>query len=110
MHCRVVEAKVQPGKMAEVLEIAARQVEKVKKTKGFIFIQILQSEGEIMAVSSWRTEKDLRAYAESQLAQDMLNRLAPLLIGSPTVKYYEIKLVAEGDEGFFVPDEGGEGG
>lgn len=109
MYCRVLEGKAQPGKVPEVLEVVAQQAEKVKKAKGFLFVQVLQSGDEIIAISSWRTAKDLRAYAESQLAQDMLARLSSLLVGAPTVKNYEIKLAVEGDEGFFSYDEGGEG-
>jgi len=112
MYCRVLEGKAQPGRVAEVLEVVAQQVEKVKKAKGFLFVQVLQGGDEIIAVSSWRTAKDLRAYAESELAQDMLARLSSLLEGVPTVRNFEIKLVVEGMEGiegFFSHDEGGEG-
>jgi hypothetical protein len=60
-------------------------------------------------ISAWRTAKDLRAYADSELAQEFLVGLAPLRVEPPQVKSFEIKLAVEGSEPFFAPDEGGEG-
>jgi hypothetical protein len=69
----------------------------------------MQAEDEIIAVSSWRTVKDLRAYAESQLAQDLLSSLAPFCVAPPRVRTFDLCLMAESEEGFFPVDEGGEG-
>src|SRR5262249_2829301 len=109
MFCRVLEAKVQPDKMEQALTIISQQVEKVKSTGGFLFAQAMQSGDELLVVSSWRTEKDIRDYAASDLARDMLARLSTLLVESPSVKNFAMKLAVEGDEGFFSRDEGGEG-
>ena len=109
MFCRVLEATVQPGKMEQALAIISQQVEKVKSTGGFLFAQAMQSDDDILVVSSWRTEKDIRGYAASDLARDMFVRLSPLLVESPTIKNFAMKLAVEGDEGFFSRDEGGEG-
>jgi quinol monooxygenase YgiN len=109
MYCRVFEITTQPGKAPAALDILAEQITKAKATRGFLFVQALQSDDEILVVSSWRTTTDLRAYAESAMVQEMLTRLAPLLTGPPKIRSYDMKLAVEGGEGFFTRDEGGEG-
>jgi quinol monooxygenase YgiN len=109
MFCRVLEMKAQSGKMEPVLAIIAQQVEKVKSTGGFLFAQAMQSDDDLLVVSSWRTEKDIRGYAASELARDLLARLSTLSVEPPIVKSFAMKLAVEGEEGFFSSDEGGEG-
>jgi quinol monooxygenase YgiN len=81
----------------------------VRRTTGMLLVQVLQGEDEILIISSWRSAKDLRAYAESALATEFVARLTPLLVAPPTVKSLEIKLAVEGSEPFLARDEGGEG-
>jgi heme-degrading monooxygenase HmoA len=109
MYCRVLEGRTHSGKITEAIELVAEQIEKVKRTGGFMFVQALQSEDDLLVVSSWRTEKDLRGYAESELAHELLSRLSSLMVEKPTVRNFAMKLAVEGVEGFFTPDEGGEG-
>ena len=109
MFCRVLEAKVQPGKMEQALTIFSQQMEKVKSTSGFLLAQALQSGDDLQVVSSWRTEKDILGYAASDLSREMLARLSSLLVEPPIVKSFAKKLIVEGEEGFFSHDEGGEG-
>lgn len=86
------------------------QTERVRRTTGLLLVQVLQGEDEVLAFSSWRSAKDLRAYAESALAADFAARLTPLLVAPPSVKSLKIKLLVEGSERFLAKDEGGEGG
>jgi heme-degrading monooxygenase HmoA len=109
MHCRVLEGKARAGRVAEALEVVNQQVQKVRGVGGFLFVQAMHSGDDVIVVSSWRTDKDLHAYADSQLAQEMLARLSPLFAEGPTVKNFVMALAVEGDEGFFPRDEGGEG-
>jgi heme-degrading monooxygenase HmoA len=109
MFCRVLEAKVQLGKMEQALAIFSQQMAQVKKTSGFLLAQAMQDGDDLMVVSSWRTEKDIRGYAASDLARDILARLSALAVEPPVVKNFAMKLVVEGEEGFFSRDEGGEG-
>ena len=92
-----------------MLDVIRRQVELVRRTTGILLVQVLQGEGEILVISSWRSAKDLRAYAESTLATEFVACLAPLLVAAPAVKSLEIKLAVEGTEPFLARDEGGEG-
>ena len=60
MFCRVLEAKVQPGKMEQALAIFSEQMGRVKNTSGFLLAQAMQEGDDLMVVSSWRNEKDIR--------------------------------------------------
>lgn len=109
MYCRVLEGKLLPGRGAEAVEIIKQQTNHVRENRGFLFAQALQSGDDFLVVSSWRSEKDLRAYVESDLAHNVLTHLSPLMMESPTARNFAMKLVVEGEEGFFTRDEGGEG-
>jgi len=108
-YCRVLEAKAKAGQIETAIQVLQDRLEHVKKVTGFLFVQIMQEGDEVIAVSSWRTSKDLRAYAESHLAQDLLNSLTPLCGAPPRVRTFNLRLMAESEEGFFTRDEGGEG-
>ena len=109
MYCRVLEGKAKPGGAAQAIDILVRQLGKLKKTGGLASVQIMQSGDEVLAISSWQTEKDLRAYAASQLAREMLDRLTAVLEQPASVRSFEIKLAVQMDEEFLSPDQGGEG-
>ena len=109
MYCRVLEAKAKSGQVEAAIRVLQERLEHVKKVSGFLFVQIMQEGDDLIAVSSWRTSKDLRAYAESQLARDLLIHLTPLCIAPPRVRTFDLRLMAESEEGFFPADEGGEG-
>ncbi|MCS6924865.1 MAG: antibiotic biosynthesis monooxygenase [Candidatus Binatia bacterium] len=108
-YCRVLEGRARPGQIEAVMQVLQDRLERVRKVSGFLFVQILQAADDFIAVSSWRTTKDLRAYAESELAQDLLRALTPLCISPPQVRTFDLRLMAESEEGFFPIDEGGEG-
>jgi quinol monooxygenase YgiN len=109
MYCRVLEGKAKPGQTEAAIQVLHERLERVRKVSGFLFVQIMQDGDEVIAVSSWRTSKDLRAYAESPLAQDLLSSLTPLCVAPPRVRTFDLRLMAESEEGFFTADEGGEG-
>jgi len=109
MYCRVLEAKAKPGQVEAAIRVLQDRLEHVRKVSGFLFVQIMQEGDDLIAVSSWRTIKDLRAYAEGQLAQDLLTQLTPLCVALPRVRTFDLRLMAQSEEGFFPVDEGGEG-
>jgi quinol monooxygenase YgiN len=110
MHCRVFDGIARPGKSKDALEVAKNQVDRVRKTTSLVFVQVLRNGDEFRIVSSWKTAKDLRAYADSEMARDFMARLEPLLVAPPVVKSFEIVLAVDGDEVLFERDEGGEAG
>lgn len=108
-YCRVLEGKAKPGQSEAAIQVLQDRLGHIRQVSGFLFVQIMQAGDEVIAVSSWRTSKDLRAYAESQLAQDLLNALTPLCVAPPRVRTFNLRLMAESEDGFFTKDEGGEG-
>ena len=108
-YCRVLEGKAKPGQSEAAIQVLQDRLGRVRQVSGFLFVQIMQEGDEVIAVSSWRTSKDLRAYAESQLAQDLLHALTPLCVTPPRVRTFDLRLMVESEEGFFTKDEGGEG-
>jgi quinol monooxygenase YgiN len=108
-YCRVLEGKAKSEQVETAIQVLQDRLELVRKVSGFLFVQIMQEGDEFIAVSSWRSNKDLRAYAESDLAKDLLNSLQPLCVATPRVRTFDLRLMAESEEGFFPVDEGGEG-
>ena len=108
-YCRVLEGIAKPGQLEAALQLAQERLEVIKKVSGFLFIQIMDTGDEFIAVSSWRTSKDLQAYAESDIARNLLKDLTPLCIAPPRARTYELRLMVENEDGFFPSDEGGEG-
>ena len=89
--------------------LVGHRADKVQGISGFAFVQAVHSGDDLLVVSSWRGEKDMRAYVDSELAQEMLKRLSSLFAAGPTVKNFAIALAVESAEGFFTRDEGEEG-
>jgi quinol monooxygenase YgiN len=108
-YCRVLEGTAKPGQLEAALQLAQERLEIIKKVSGFLFIQIMDTGDDFIAVSSWRNSKDLQAYAESDIARNLLKDLTPLCVVPPRVRTYELRLMVENEEGFFPSDEGGEG-
>ena len=108
-YCRVLEGKAKPGQLETALQMAQERLEVIRKVSGFLFVQIMNSGDEFIAVSSWRNNKDLQAYADSDLACGLLNDLTPLCIEPPRARTHALRLMVENEEGFFSQDEGGEG-
>lgn len=107
--CRVLEGKVKPERMATAIHLLNDRLEQIRKVSGFLFVQVMRAGNEFIAVSSWKTQKDLRGYTESALARDLLKDLIPLCLEPPRIRTCELLVMAESDEGFFSKDEGGEG-
>ncbi|MBM4256308.1 MAG: hypothetical protein FJ147_10460 [Deltaproteobacteria bacterium] len=108
-YCRVLEGTVRPGQLETAMQIAQERLEVIRKVSGFLFVQIMTSGDEFIAVSSWRNSQDLQAYAESDLARNLFKDLTPLCIAPPRARTHELRLMVENEEGFFSSDEGGEG-
>lgn len=107
--CRVLEGKLKPERVATAIHLVNDRLERIRKTPGFLFVQVMRQGNEFIAVSSWKTLRDLRGYADGPLAQDLLTELTPLCLELPQARTFELLLMEESEEGFFVKDEGGEG-
>ncbi|MGE0822506.1 MAG: putative quinol monooxygenase [Candidatus Binatia bacterium] len=108
-NCRVLEGRVKPGQLETAMQLAQERLEIIRTVSGFLFVQIMHSGDDFIAVSSWRNNKDLQAYAESDLAHDLLNSLTPLCVAPPRVRNFDLRLMVESEEVVLPSDEGGEG-
>src|SRR5438128_11804798 len=92
MHTRLFSAHIQQGKADEAWQVLSEFARRVKQQKGCILNQVLQTGNEIVGITTWETQEDLAAYADSEVARDLFKRIAPLFMGVPTVRSYEVKL------------------
>jgi hypothetical protein len=43
-------------------------------------------------VSTWETQAELAAYADGEIARELFRRIAPLFMGMPSVRTFEVRL------------------
>ena len=92
MHTRLFYGTIRSGKENEAWEVLHEFAHRVKQQRGCVLNQVLQNGNEIVGITSWETQEDLAAYADSEVARDLFKRIAPLFMGVPTVRSYEVKL------------------
>ena len=92
MFTRLFYGTVQPGKADEAWQVLNEFAQRVKQQKGCVLNQVLQNGNEIVGITSWETQGDLVAYADSELARELFTRITPLFMGRPTARSYEVRL------------------
>ncbi len=92
MYTRLFYGTIQPGKADEAWQVLNEFAQRVKQQKGCVLNQVLQNGNEIVGITSWDTQQDLAAYADSELARELFARITPLFMGRPTARSYEVRL------------------
>jgi quinol monooxygenase YgiN len=93
---RILEAKARPGRVDGVAELLLRQNDSVvASAPGALFSQALRSGDQVMAVSSWQSVEDMQRYLEQEVTKDFYRALPELLMGTPTIRTYEV--IGSGD-------------
>ncbi len=92
MHTRLFSGHIQQGKADEAWQVLNEFALRVKQQKGCILNQVLQTGNEIVGITTWETQEDLTAYADSALARELFKRIGPLFMGMPTARTYEVRL------------------
>ena len=92
MYTRLFYGTIQQGKAAETWQVLNDFAQRVKQQKGCVLNQVLQNGNEIVGITSWATQEDLAAYADSELARELFTRITPLFMGRPTARSYEVRL------------------
>jgi quinol monooxygenase YgiN len=99
MLLRILEGKARPGKVQEIADLLIQQGEDVvKKTKGCLFIHVLNSGDELLAVSAWRAAEDMERYLEHPETKTFYGKLPALLMGVPAVRTFEVLRSMTGDD------------
>ncbi len=92
MYTRLFYGTIQTGKTDEALQVLKEFAQRVSQQHGFVLNQVLQNGNDIVGISTWATQADLAAYADSALAKELFTRITPLFMGIPTARSYEVKL------------------
>jgi quinol monooxygenase YgiN len=88
---RILEAKARPGAVDRLSELIVRQNEHVVTgAQGALFSQALRSADQVLAVSSWASVEDMQRYLEQEVTKDFYRALPELLMGTPSVRTYEV--------------------
>jgi quinol monooxygenase YgiN len=92
MYTRLFQGEIQPGKEDEAWQVLSDFARRVKMQKGCVLNQVLRSGREIVGVSTWETQAELAAYADGEIARELFRRIAPLFMGMPSVRTFEVRL------------------
>jgi quinol monooxygenase YgiN len=98
---RILEGKARPGSVDDVAELLQRQNEHVvASAPGALFAQALRSGDQVMAVSSWASVEDMQRYLEQEVTRDFYRALPELLMGTPSIRTYEVIGTGDGAAGW----------
>jgi len=95
MKANVVTAQVQPGKIDEGIRIYRDVVvPDIKQEQGFkgAFLLTDTTTSQIVSITLWETEADLKAAATNSLHQAHFAELARVVAGPPTQQAYEVSV------------------
>ena len=88
---RILEATARPGAIEQLSELLVRQERQVVAgAPGIVFAQSLRSGDRVLAVSSWRSVEDMQRYLEQPATTDFYAALPDLLMGTPSIRTFEV--------------------
>ena len=87
---RILEGRARPGRVGEIARMFEAQAEAVGGTKGIAFVQVLRSGDRILGISCWKSGEDMQRYLELEATREFYGQLPPLLMGTPSVRTYEV--------------------
>jgi quinol monooxygenase YgiN len=97
---RILEATARPGAIGQLSELLVQQErEVVANAPGVVFVQSLRSGDRVLAVSSWRSVEDMQRYLEGAATNTFYGRLPELLMGTPSVRTFEVISTEDGTAG-----------
>ena len=98
MLFRILEGKARPSRIQDVLNLLVQQAEDTtQQSGGLLFLQVLHSGDNVMAVTSWRSEDDMEVYLRSEKTQVFYRKLPSLLMGIPTIRTFDVVKTVVGD-------------
>jgi quinol monooxygenase YgiN len=88
---RILEAKARPGSIDRLAELLVTQNDRVvASAPGAFFSQALRSGDQVLAVSSWEDEDAMQRYLDQDATRDFYRALPELLMGTPSIRTYEV--------------------
>lgn len=102
---RILEAKARPGAVDRLSDLLVTQNDRVvASAPGALFAQALRSGDQVLAVSSWESAEAMQRYLDQDVTQEFYRALPELLMGTPSIRTYEVIRPADGETGW--PDGG----
>ena len=88
---RILEAKARPGALDRLSDLLVTQNDRVvASAPGALFAQALRSGDQVLAVSSWESADAMQRYLDQDVTQDFYRALPELLMGTPSIRTYEV--------------------
>jgi quinol monooxygenase YgiN len=87
---RILEGRARPGRVDEIARMFETQAEAVGATRGIAFVQVLRSGDQVLGISCWRSGEDMQGYLELDATREFYGQLPPLLMGTPSIRTYEV--------------------
>jgi quinol monooxygenase YgiN len=88
---RILEARARPGAVDRVTGLLVQQQRDiVRAAAGAVFVQSLRSGDQVLAVSSWQSDEDMQRYLDQEATREFYRALPELLMGTPSVRTYEV--------------------
>jgi quinol monooxygenase YgiN len=107
---RILEAKARPGAVDRVTELLVQQQRDiVAGAPGAVFAQSLRSGDQVLAVSSWATDEDMQRYLDQEVTRNFYRALPELLMGTPSIRTYEVVQPGEAGPGWADAGPAGDG-
>ena len=104
---RILEATARPGAIERLSQLLVQQEQDVVAgAPGVLFVQSLRSGDSVLAVSSWRSVEDMQRYLEQPVTGAFYGALPELLMGTPSVRTFEV-ISSAGGNGATGRDENG---
>lgn len=97
MYARATTIRTQPGKVGEAINIARESIAPhAKEQQGFKGLLALASSDaeEVVFLSLWETEADLKAGEDSGYYEDQLGKLSSIFTGRALREVYEVSHLA----------------
>jgi quinol monooxygenase YgiN len=107
---RILEAKARPGAVDRVTELLVQQQRDiVAAAPGAVFAQSLRSGDQVLAVSSWKSDEDMQRYLDQEVTRNFYRALPELLMGTPSIRTYEVVQPGEAGPGWADAGPAGDG-
>ncbi len=98
---RILEAKARPGSLDRLAELLVRQNDEVvRSSPGALFAQALRSGDQVLAVSSWESAEHMQRYLDQEVTREFYRALPELLMGTPSIRTYEVIQPRDGAAGW----------
>lgn len=96
---RILEGRARPGAVDQIADLFVQQATEVQRHEGISFVQVLRSDDQVLGVSCWQSADAMERYLELDSTREFYRRVPELLMGTPSIRTYEVVRSLAGDGG-----------